>query len=181
MGPEATTPVASRRTRLSPEREVNRVPGRMPGLGTIHTVEDVNARIASPQTTDRPLVLGLGAFALVRPAIRIVEDRAGLDLSPAAPIAATIAVTVVWTAAAVLTRVRDPLTTLLYTGLTYGLLSIVLSAVLSPLLLGHLEGPLARPRTIVPVLIVNAIWGLIAGTIALMIQRARRDTTGGTR
>ncbi|WP_218020311.1 hypothetical protein [Nocardia sienata] len=140
----------------------------------------MNARIASPKTADWPLALGLGAFALVRPAIRIVEDRAGLDLSPAAPIAATIAVTVVWTAAAVLTRVRDPLTTLLYAGLTYGVLSIVLSAVLSPLLLGHLEGPLSRPLTIVPILIVNAVWGLIAGAVALMIRRARRDNTGGT-
>lgn len=152
----------------------------MPGPGAVHTVENVNARIASPRTDDWPLVLGLAAFALVRPAIRIAEDRAGLDLSPAAPIAATIVVTVVWTAAAVLSRVRDPLTTLLYTGLTYGLLSIVLSAVLSPILLDHLEGPLARPLTIVPVLIVNAVWGLMTGVIALMIRRARRDTTGGT-
>ncbi|MEU4345558.1 hypothetical protein AB0H00_30615 [Nocardia sp. NPDC023852] len=137
----------------------------------------MNTLTATLKTLNWPLILGLGALALIRPLIRIIEDQADFDLSPLVPIAMTLGITVIWIAAVGLTKVREPLLTLVCTGLTYGTLSMVLSAIVSPILTGHLEGPFATPIAIVPVLIVNAIWGLLAGVIGLAIQRARGVNT----
>lgn len=120
-----------------------------------------------------PLILGLGALALIRPLVNIVEHQAGVDSGPVTPIAITIGISVIWIAAAGFTRVRQPLLTLVFAALTYGVFSMVLSAIVSPLLLGRLEGPLANPIAIVPVLLTNAIWGAITGALAMLIQRAR--------
>lgn len=149
----------------------------MSGPDAIHNVNCVNGLTTTLKTLNWPLILGLGALALCRPLVRIIEDRSNADLSPLVPIAMTLAITVIWILAVGLTRVREPLLTLVCTGLTYGVLSIVLSAIVSPILTGHLEGPLAMPIAIVPVLIVNAIWGLFAGAVALAIQRARHVDT----
>lgn len=121
-----------------------------------------------------PLVLGLGALALVRPLVSIVESQLGVGDPPAVPIAITVVITAVWVAVVGLGRVARPVPTLVATGLTYGVLSIVLSGVLSPILTGRLEGPLVTPIAIVPVLLVNAVWGLVAGGLAVLVQRARR-------
>lgn len=137
------------------------------------TVESVNSTTSTLKTLNWPLVVGLGAFALIRPLVRIIADRADLDLPSLVPIAMTVGITVVWVAVAGFTRAREPLATLVCAALVYGVLAIVLSAVLSPILLGHLEGPLANPIAIIPMLIVNACWGLIAGALALAVRRAR--------
>jgi thiamine transporter ThiT len=63
--------------------------------------------------------------------------------------------------------------TLLFTGLTYAVLSIILSGILSPILTGELQGPLAMPIAIIPVVLFNAVWGLAAGGLALLLQRLR--------
>jgi hypothetical protein len=42
---------------------------------------------------------------------------------------------------------------------------------------GRLQGPLAMPFTILPVLLTNAFWGLLAGLIALLVRRARAGST----
>lgn len=120
-----------------------------------------------------PLILGLGALALIRPLVNIVEHQAGVDSGPVTPITITIGISVVWIAAVGFTRVRQPLLTLVFAALTYGVFSMVLSAIVSPLLLGRLEGPLANPIAVVPVLLTNAIWGAITGALAMLIQRAR--------
>jgi hypothetical protein len=120
-----------------------------------------------------PLVLGLGALALVRPLIRILVDPSGMADAPATAITVSIAISVVWVAVVGLTNVAHPVLTLVCAGVVYGLLSIVLSAVLSPILSGRLQGPLAQPFTIIPVLLTNAFWGLVAGLIALLVRRAR--------
>jgi hypothetical protein len=124
-----------------------------------------------------PLVLGLGALALVRPLIRIVTDPAGTADAPALAITVSLLISVVWIAVAGWTNVAHPVLTLVCAGLVYGVLSIVLSAVLSPILTGQLQGPLATPFAIIPVLITNAIWGLVTGAIALLIRRARAGST----
>ena len=38
---------------------------------------------------------------------------------------------------------------------------------------GELQGPLAHPVAIVPVLLVNALWGLIAGLLAVSAAKLR--------
>lgn len=122
-----------------------------------------------------PLIAGLGALALVRPLTSVIQHQLGIAGSPAIPISITVLISAVWVLAVGLSRVASPLLTLVLTGLLYGVLSIVLSAVLSPLLSGRLEGPLAHPFAIVPVLGVNALWGLVAGALATAIRRWRND------
>jgi hypothetical protein len=127
-----------------------------------------------------PLVLGLGALALVRPLVRIVGGQLGIDAPSAVSIGVTIAISVVWIAVVGLTRVAHPVLTLVVVGLTYAVLSMLLAAVLSPLLTGEAQGPLANPVAIVPVLLTNAVWGALAGLLALAVRRAR-DGSGADR
>jgi len=125
-----------------------------------------------------PLVLGLGALALVRPLVRILIDPTGMADAPAVAITVSIAISVVWIAVVGWTNVAHPVLTLVCAGLVYGVLSVVLSAVFSPIITGELRGPLAMPFTIVPVLLTNAFWGLVTGLLALLVRRAR---TGSAR
>ena len=118
-----------------------------------------------------PLIIGLGAFALVRPMVRMVEDQLNVGGLPAVPIVITALISAVWIAVVGLSRTARPVVTLLLTGLTYAVLSITLSGVLSPILTGELQGPLASPVAIIPVLLVNAVWGLATGALALLLQR----------
>ncbi|MGL5817984.1 MAG: hypothetical protein ACRCYR_10500 [Phycicoccus sp.] len=119
-----------------------------------------------------PLVLGLGAVGLIRPLATVtgLDDLLG---RPATPLLLTAAITAVWVLVVGTSRVREPVLTLVVVGLVYAAASIVLSGVLSPILTGELQGPLAMPFAIVPVLLVNAVWGLLAGVLALLVQRAR--------
>lgn len=127
-----------------------------------------------------PLVIGLGALALIRPLISIIEFQTRLDGGPIVPIALTIVISVVWILAVGLTRTPSPVVTLVMAGLVYGVLAIVVSAVLSPLLTGELQGPLTAPIGVVAVLVTNAAWGAAAGAIAWLLQRARsRRVVGG--
>jgi hypothetical protein len=120
-----------------------------------------------------PLVLGLGALALVRPLVRILVDPTGMADAPAIAITVTLLISAVWIAVVGFTNVAHPVLTLVCAGVVYGVASIVLSAVLSPIMTGQLRGPLAVPFTIVPVLLTNAFWGLVTGLIALLVRRAR--------
>lgn len=130
------------------------------------------------------LVVILGALALVRPATNTVADQVGWDRPAAVPIAFTLLITATWVAVVGFSRNTEPVLTLLATGLVYAVLAIGLSAVISVPLTGRLQGPLANPIAIVPVLAVNAGWGLLAGVLALLLQRARgvdgtNDRTAG--
>ena len=127
-------------------------------------------------TPPRPsslLILGLGLLALVRPLASIVVEQSGHELDAVPRLLLTAAITLVWVAVVGLGRAPRPLLTLVLAGLVYAVAAIVLSGILSPLLLGHLSGPLAQPLAIVPMLLVNALWGLIAGLLALGVRRLR--------
>lgn len=118
-----------------------------------------------------PLALGLAVVALVRPVMNIfgVMD----DIKPVGPLVVTVLITVVWIVAVTLARVPQPLLTLVAAGIGYVVLAIAVSGIASPLKDGQLEGPLANPIAIVPMLIVNTVWGLIAGLLAIGWQRSR--------
>lgn len=120
-----------------------------------------------------PLIIGLGLLALARPVVRIVEDQAGITNHPITPVAITVAVSIIWIATVGFSRITEPVLTLILTGLVYGVASIIMSGILTPILVGHLEGPLAHPAGLVPDLAVNAVWGLITGVVAALVQRAR--------
>lgn len=122
----------------------------------------------------RPLVLGLIGLALLRPLFS-VTGLADLLGRPATPLLLTVAITLAWVLIVGLGRVSEPVLTLLAAGLGYAVAVIVLSAVLSPILTGELRGPLATPISIIPLLLTNAVWGLAAGGLAVLVQHLRRD------
>jgi hypothetical protein len=117
-----------------------------------------------------PLIIGMGALALVRPFLSITGWMDGLG-RPFGPIFVTALISVAWLVIVVIAKIRDPLLTLACTGLAYGVFAIALSAILSPLLTGALAGPLAHPLAVIPVLVTNLLWGGIIGSIAWGIQR----------
>ncbi|MBE2998126.1 hypothetical protein IDM40_05310 [Nocardiopsis sp. HNM0947] len=119
------------------------------------------------------LVLGLGALALVRPLLSIVGVTEAVGGAIVQPLV-TVLITAVWVGTVVAVREPRPVATLVLTGLTYALASVVLSAVLSPVLSGELQGPLANPVALVPMAATNALWGLVAGLIALGAGSALR-------
>jgi hypothetical protein len=125
------------------------------------------------QRVSWPLVVTLAVVALVRPLLSVTGLADDLG-RPATPVLATVAITVVWVAVVVATRAAQPVLTLLLAGLTYGGLAVVGSAMLSPLLDGELRGPLAHPASIVPVLMVNVLWGALSGLVAQWLI-GRRD------
>ncbi len=121
-----------------------------------------------------PLVLGLGALALVRPLLSVtgLDDTIG---RPAAPLLTTLVLTVVWVGAIVVAHPAHPLATGVAVGvLAYRVLALLLSAVLSPILTGELQGPVAHPVAIVPMLLTNSAWGALAGAVALGLLATRR-------
>jgi hypothetical protein len=120
-----------------------------------------------------PLIAGLGALALARPLVSIVEHQRNVSDPPAVPIIITLVISAAWVVVVGLSKTAHPVLTLLFTGLTYAVLSTILSGLLSPILTGELQGPLAMPVAIIPVLLTNAIWGLAAGGLALLLQRVR--------
>lgn len=123
-----------------------------------------------------PLIIGLGAFALIRPLTNIVGlvDVLG---QPWTALLLTGTITLVWVLAVGLSRVSQPVLTLVATGLVYAVSAALLSGILSPILHGELQGPFARPWVFVPLLATNAVWGLVAGGLALLLQQMRGGTT----
>src|SRR5699024_7421859 len=99
------------------------------------------------------LIAGLGALALVRPLVSMVEHQLDVSDPPVVPIIITLVISAVWIAVVGLSKTAHPVLTLLFTGLTYAVLSIILSGILSPILTGELQGPLAIRIAIIPVLL----------------------------
>lgn len=127
-----------------------------------------------------PLIAGLAALALVRPLFSIVGWSETLG-KPLTPLLLTLAISAVWILVVGLGSVRNPVLTLLLAGLGYAVLSILVSGILSPILRGEMQGPLASPLALGPVLITNALWGLVTGALALGLQRLRGNQRSGTR
>ena len=119
------------------------------------------------------LIASLGTFALIRPLVRIIATQADLQLPAVVPVVLTLTVTGVWVAAVMVTRTDFPVLTLVLAGITYAVLATLLSAALSPVLDGSLAGPLANPVTVIPVILVNVLWGLLAGGLALVLIKLR--------
>ncbi|WP_151481944.1 hypothetical protein [Streptomyces albicerus] len=137
------------------------------------STQDRPRTVASPlNRLSWPLVAGLASLALLRPLFSAsgLSDALG---EPATPIVLTVVITLAWILTVGLSRVREPVLTLVAAGLAYAAAAIVLSGVLSPILDGEPDGPLAHPRAIVPVFLVNAFWGAVCGVCALGVRRLR--------
>jgi len=119
-----------------------------------------------------PLIMGLGALALIRPLLSIVGLMDGLG-RPFGPLLVTALISLAWLGIVLMSRVRRPFLTRVWTGIMYGIFAMLLSAILSPILHGELMGPLTNPFAFVAVLITNAIWGGAVGLLALGLQSMR--------
>lgn len=119
------------------------------------------------------LVLLLGAFALIRPAISIlgVYDS-GLITKPTGPVVSTMLIAVVWITAAIIYRVKDPIKTLALAGVAYSILAIALNIALNAANYGDAE-PIPIPG-LISMIVFEAIFGAICGLIALGTLRLRK-------
>jgi hypothetical protein len=122
---------------------------------------------------DWSLIVGLGSLALVHPLLNVTGLIEFLG-RPFGPLLVTATVSAIWVATVVLSRVREPLATLALTGVAAGLAVIVISALLAPALGGGAAGLFASPIGVVAVLVVNTLWGTLAGLLALALGRALR-------
>lgn len=115
-----------------------------------------------------PLIIGMGALALIRPFLSItgLMDLLG---RPIGPLLITLLISVAWLAIVVYVRADRPMLTLVCTGLTYGVFAILISAALSPIVDGQLVGPITNTFATVSVLITNAIWGGLVGLCAWVL------------
>ena len=121
----------------------------------------------SSSTVDRPalpwlLVIGLASLSLLWPLAELVGVPQG------APRALTIIVVVAatWIGVVGLGRVPRPVLVLTLTGLGYGLISMMAAAIF---------GDSDRPVwTLFAALAIDAFWGMIAGLLALAVQKLRR-------
>lgn len=120
----------------------------------------------------------LGVVALIRPLLNILGL---MDAVPGGPVLVTVLISLMWIAVVGLSGTARAFQTLVLAGLAYGTFAIALSAVLSPILIGELQGPVANPIAIPSVLIVNALWGAVAGVVALGVQRVRFGRDVGAR
>ena len=122
-----------------------------------------------------PLIIGLGAFALLRPFMNItgMMDFFG---RPFGQLFITLLISAAWLLIVVLFRVREPLLTLVCTGVVHGLFAFILGVILSPLLAGEMFAPFANPFilpfAVTGILVTNALWGLAVGLVAWVIQRS---------
>ncbi len=117
---------------------------------------------AEPTNLHWPLIVALGAFALIRPFLSILGLSEG---GPGVPIVATALITVVWIAAVVIRCVQRPIITLTAAGGMYGVFVLVMMIVGDPSRVSQLgyAGP--------SIMITNLVWGGIAGFIAEGIRR----------
>ncbi|GGQ27833.1 hypothetical protein ACFFKE_24035 [Streptomyces mutabilis] len=120
----------------------------------------------------RPMVALLTVVALVRPVFSVTGATDALG-RPLTPLLLTLLISLFWILAVGLSRVREPLLTPVAAGVAYAVAALVLSGVLSPVLTGELRGPLARPQAILPMLLVNGVWGAVCGVCALGVRRLR--------
>ena len=110
----------------------------------------------------RPLIVALGAVALIRPFLSILGVSEG---GPWVPILATALITVVWIGVVVIRRVQRPIITLTAAGGMYSVFVLVMMIVGDPSRISQLR--YAGPS----IIITNLVWGGIAGLIAEGIRR----------
>src|SRR5690625_83107 len=148
MSLEAEMMVAFQRTTTATKSDIDRDPGLMSALAQFPSVRGMK----KITTLSWPLIIGLGALALIRPLVRIIGHQVDADLGAATPIAITLVISAIWVAVVGIGKTRHPVLTLLFTGLTYAVVSFILRVILSSLIDCRLECNLAALITFVAIL-----------------------------
>ncbi|MCW2132029.1 hypothetical protein B0G38_001188 [Arthrobacter sp. VKM Ac-2550] len=124
-----------------------------------------------------PLIFGLGALGLIHPLTHMTGVAEALGVQAVAPVL-ILAIALAWILIVGLGNVGRPVLTLVLAGVTYAVYLVVISALLTPILTGELQGPLAMPFVLIPLVLTNAFYGLVAGLLAWGVQGLRRVRTG---
>lgn len=113
------------------------------------------------------LVLGLAALALLWPLISLTGLRVALGDGPASGLV-IICTAALWIGVVGLGRVPAPIRTLTVVGLIHGVITQLTSILVIEL------GPVEADRplwTVLPALLLNVLWGFLAGVAAAGVQR----------
>ena len=111
-----------------------------------------------------PLIAGLGSLALLWPLTALLGFDSG---APRALILLALTA-VIWIGVVGLGRVARPILTLALAGLGYAVISLVVSLIVGA------GGPFgAGPQAVIGALVTQTLWGVVAGLIAAVVQRAR--------
>jgi hypothetical protein len=127
-----------------------------------------------------PLILGLGALGLIHPLTHLTGVAEALGVQAVAPVL-ILTIALAWILIVGLGNVGRPVLTLVLAGVTYAVYLVVISVILSPILTGELQGPLAMPFVLLPLVLTNAFYGLVAGLLAWGVQGLRRGQAGVAR
>ncbi|MEU0071030.1 hypothetical protein ABZ027_16015 [Streptomyces sp. NPDC006332] len=121
-------------------------------------------------------IVALGAFALLRPVLSIVEAYDDGPLKkPTGPLIFTALIIVGWIATAVVRRFPRPVETLTFTGVAYAVLALLLNISLQPFLDSAELPPVPG---MIGMIIFNAAQGAVCGLIALALLRLRPRSNG---
>jgi hypothetical protein len=126
------------------------------------------------QRSNWPLILSLGALALIRPIARMTGLIYLIGGEGLGSIILTVLISIAWLTIVIRRNVYHPIRTLILAGVCYAVFSLIIGGIFSTTTFGELQGPLAFRYAIVSVLLTNAIWGLILGVIAWFIIMKRR-------
>lgn len=116
------------------------------------------------------LIVPLGALGLVRTIPGIIGSEDPLWVSILV-ILLLPTVTAIWIGVAIFRRVPHPFVTLVCTGGMYGVWAIILNVAIQGNFSKLSHGPVGVLGGIVAILVINLIWGAIAGLIAVGIRR----------
>lgn len=132
---------------------------------------------AKPKTNQLPwpLILSLGALALVRPIIKVFGDVFDYDVSAAVTVIITAVIAVLWIGAVVRLKVKRPVIVLALSGTTYAVLSIAMAVIIQLVApdLGDKEAkiPVLLTAGLVATTVFNFVYGAFLGFMASIIQK----------
>lgn len=121
------------------------------------------------------LILSLGAFALIRPAIKILGDIFGYEVPSIATIAITAIIAAAWITIVVKLKISRPVIVLALSGATYAILSIFI-AVIIQLTIPNLSDeeakiPILLTVGLIATTLFNLAYGAFLGLIAQFIGK----------
>lgn len=127
-----------------------------------------------------PLIIGLGALALIMPFMNI-SGLMNIFGRPFGPLLVMTFISLLWLTIVITNKVRQPIVTLTCAGFVYGLIAFVLGTLLGPIVTGEAVSPATNPVirsfALTSILVTNTLWGFTVGFIAWGIQQVTQPTT----
>lgn len=122
-----------------------------------------------------PLIIGLGALALLMPFMNIsgLMDIFG---RPLGPILVMTLISLLWLTIVLTNKVQQPILTLTCAGFVHGIIAFVLGTLFAPYLTGTAMNPIIRSFALTGILATNTFWGFAMGVIAWGVRQITQPT-----